>query len=164
MSSLISTSRHWAIWINASKGGWQALVHHLEMVAWSLPSFSASHLFVFPFSASITFMRLRFFPAIDCANCYRCFFFAKVVIFCQVAFVTPENYWNNQKIICNVRNILFFKIRGDSCLSFGSQVLLSGEVFFSPRERLFAFLGMILRNKPAYSAGLLALSPADSCH
>ena len=105
MSSFISTSRHWAICINASKGGWQALVHHLEMVAWSLPSFSASHLFVFPFSASITFIRLRFFSAIA---------YIIIVFGCKDTHFPPnivclsENHYKNRQIICLIRNFANF--------------------------------------------------------
>ena len=102
MSSFISTSRHWDICINASKGGRQALVHHLEMVAWSIQSFSASHLFVFPFSASITFIRLKFFSAI--AYIIIVFGCKPILILLQISFVKSENHYKKRKIICLITN------------------------------------------------------------
>ena len=50
--------------IKISKSGWQVLVHHLEMVAWSLPSISANHLFECLVTANIIFNLFTSFFAI----------------------------------------------------------------------------------------------------
>lgn len=71
------------------------------MVAWSLPSFSASHLLVLPFSASITFMRLRFFSVIVYLLLSKD---ANILIFLSISFVIYENHLKREKIICYIRN------------------------------------------------------------
>ena len=58
-NSFTFTSSTFAICNSISKLGCVVFVTHLEMVAWSLPSCSASHLLVFSFSAKATLIRLR---------------------------------------------------------------------------------------------------------
>ena len=53
--SFTSTFSKSEIRIKVSKSGWQVLVHHLEMVAWSLPNISANHLFERLVTANIIF-------------------------------------------------------------------------------------------------------------
>lgn len=65
IKSLISTSNTLTTCNNISKLGCAAFVHHFETVAGSLPTYSASHLLVLPFSASITLIRLIFLLAIS---------------------------------------------------------------------------------------------------
>ena len=59
-NSFISTSSSFAIFSKVSILGWEVLVHHLEMVAGSFPSVSASHLLVLFFSTRTTFNLLTF--------------------------------------------------------------------------------------------------------
>lgn len=59
IKSLTVTPRHFAISTRFSKFGCALLVHHLEIVAGSLPNCSASHLLVLFFSARTTFSRFR---------------------------------------------------------------------------------------------------------
>ena len=57
--SLTRTLRCSAIENKVSTPGWAELVHHLEIVAGSLPNFSANHLLVRFFSANTTFILLK---------------------------------------------------------------------------------------------------------
>ena len=50
--------------IKVSKSGWQVFVHHLEMVAWSLPNISANHLFECLVTANMIFNLFTSFFAI----------------------------------------------------------------------------------------------------
>ena len=62
--SFTSTFSKSEIRIKVSKSGWQVLVHHLEMVAWSLPNISANHLFERLVTANIIFNLFTSFFAI----------------------------------------------------------------------------------------------------
>ena len=62
--SFTSTFSKSEIRIKVSKSGWQVLVHHLEMVAWSLPNISANHLFECLVTANIIFNLFTYFFAI----------------------------------------------------------------------------------------------------
>ena len=62
--SFTSTFSKSEIRIKVSKSGWQVLVHHLEMVAWSLPNISANHLFECLVTANIIFNLFTSFFAI----------------------------------------------------------------------------------------------------
>ena len=62
--SFTSTFSKSEIRIKVSKSGWQVFVHHLEMVAWSLPNISANHLFECLVTANIIFNLFTSFFAI----------------------------------------------------------------------------------------------------
>ena len=57
--SLMSTANNLAVLIILSISGWLEFVHHFEIVVWSFPSCSASHLPVFFFSTSTNFIRFK---------------------------------------------------------------------------------------------------------
>ena len=56
----MSTSKYCDVCINFPKGGWQALVHYVDIIDSSLSSFSVSHLFKRFFSAKTPIVRLYF--------------------------------------------------------------------------------------------------------
>lgn len=55
----MSTANNLAVLITLSISGWLEFVHHFEIVVWSFPSCSASHLPVFFFSTSTNFIRFK---------------------------------------------------------------------------------------------------------
>ena len=55
----MSTANNLAVLIILSISGWLEFVHHFEIVVWSFPSCSASHLPVFFFSTSTNFIRFK---------------------------------------------------------------------------------------------------------
>ena len=91
MRSLMSTSSNLVIFMSVSKGGCDALVHHLETVVGAQPNCLESHRLDFFFSARTTFRRLRSLFAVIVV---RLIFGTKIRNLFQI---TPRNSKNLQK-------------------------------------------------------------------
>ena len=88
MRSLMSTSSNLVIFISVSKGGYDALVHHLETVVGAQPNCLESHRLDFFFSARTTFRRLRSLLAVIVV---RLIFGTKIGIIFQIITRNSKN-------------------------------------------------------------------------